>query len=82
MTEYLELAKEVVKRASANGAEAEAIITQDSETQIKLSKGEVEQLSQASARGLGVRVIDGAVQVMPIPPTFPMRASSRPGAQH
>ena len=59
MTEYLELAKEVVKRASANGAEAEAIITQDSETQIKLSKGEVEQLSQASARGLGVRVIDG-----------------------
>lgn len=59
MTDYLELAKEVVKRASANNVEAEAVITQDTETQIKISKGEVEQLSQSSARGLGVRVIDG-----------------------
>ncbi|MEZ4670133.1 MAG: TldD/PmbA family protein [Anaerolineae bacterium] len=59
MTDYLELAKEVVKRAASRGAEAEAIVTQDIETQIKVSKGEVEQLSQSSARGLGVRVIDG-----------------------
>jgi len=59
MTDYLELAKEVVKRASANNIEAEAVITQDLETQIKVSKGQVEQLSQSSARGLGVRVIDG-----------------------
>ncbi len=59
MNDYMELAKEVVKRASANGVEAEAVITQDNETQIKVSKGEVEQLSQSSARGLGVRVIDG-----------------------
>jgi PmbA protein len=59
MTDYLELAKEVVKRASANNVQAEAVITQDTETQIKVSKSEVEQLSQSSARGLGVRVIDG-----------------------
>ncbi len=59
MTDYLELAKEVVKRASANNVQAEAVITQDTETQIKVSKGEVEQLSQSSGRGLGVRVIDG-----------------------
>ncbi len=59
MTDYMELAKEVVKRASAKNVEAEAVITQDTETQIKVSKGEVEQLSQSSARGLGVRVIDG-----------------------
>lgn len=57
--DYLELAKEVVKRASATGVEAEAFITHDIETSIKVSKGEVEQLSQASARGMGVRVIDG-----------------------
>src|SRR5438045_9594831 len=59
MTDYLELAKEVVKRASANNVQAEAVITQDTETQIKVNKGEVEQLSQSSGRGLGVRVIDG-----------------------
>ncbi|MBL8117321.1 MAG: TldD/PmbA family protein [Anaerolineae bacterium] len=59
MTNYLELAQDVVKRAAASGVQAEAIITQDSETQIKVSKGEVEQLSQSSSRGLGVRVIDG-----------------------
>src|SRR5258706_11385077 len=59
MTDYLELAKEVVKRASANNVQAEAVITQDTETQIKVSNGEVEQLSQSSSRGLGVRVIDG-----------------------
>lgn len=59
MTDYMELAKEVVKRAAANNVQAEAVITQDSETQVKVSKGEVEQLSQSNARGLGVRVIDG-----------------------
>jgi PmbA protein len=59
MTDYLELAKEVVKRAAASGAEAEAVITSETETQIKLNRGEVDQLSQANSRGLGVRVIDG-----------------------
>jgi len=59
MMDYLELAKEVSKRAAEGGAEAEAIITHDIETQIKVSRGEVEQLSQSTARGIGVRVIDG-----------------------
>ena len=58
MTNYLELAKEVVRRA-ANGVEAEVIITRGSETQIRVSGGEVEQLSQSGARGMGVRIIDG-----------------------
>ena len=59
MTDYLELAKEVVKRASGDGVEVEALITHDVETNIKVSQGEVEQLAQSTARGLGVRVIDG-----------------------
>jgi PmbA protein len=58
MTKYLELAQDVVKRASGAGLEVEALITHDDETSIKVSKGEVEQLSQSSSRGLGVRVID------------------------
>ncbi len=55
----LQLAQEIVRQASASGVEAEAIITQDSETQIKVSRGEVEQLAQSTSRGLGVRIIDG-----------------------
>ena len=58
MINYLELAKEVVKRA-ANGVEAEVIITRGSETHIRVSQGEVEQMSQSGARGMGVRIIDG-----------------------
>ncbi|MCC6616328.1 MAG: TldD/PmbA family protein [Anaerolineae bacterium] len=59
MTDYLALAQSVVQQAADHGVEVEAIITHDAETQIKVSGGEVEQLSQASSRGLGVRVIDG-----------------------
>ncbi len=59
MTNYLELAQSVVKKAAADGVEVEALITHDIETNIKVSKGEVEQLGQSSSRGLGVRVIDG-----------------------
>ncbi len=59
MTDYLELAKEISRRASSVGIEAEAYITHDIETSIRVSKGAVEKLSQSSARGLGVRVIDG-----------------------
>ncbi len=59
MTDYMELAKDVVKRASAEGAEAEVIITRGEETDIRVSGGEVEQLSQAGSQGMGVRVIDG-----------------------
>jgi PmbA protein len=59
MTNYLELAQAVVKQAANDGVEVEALITHDVETNIKVSRGEVEQLAQSSARGLGVRVIDG-----------------------
>lgn len=56
---YLELAKSVVQRAASDGIEAEAIITHDTQTDMRVSKGEIDQLSQSSSRGLGVRVIDG-----------------------
>ena len=59
MTDYLSLAQSVVQQAADTGVQVEAIVTHDVETQIKVSAGEVEQLSQSSARGLGVRVIEG-----------------------
>ncbi|MBX3061414.1 MAG: TldD/PmbA family protein [Anaerolineae bacterium] len=59
MVNYLELAQRVSTAAAANGVEAEAIITHDTSTIIAVNKGEVDQLSQSSSRGLGVRVIDG-----------------------
>jgi len=58
MTDYLALAQSVVQQASDDGVQVEAIITHDVETQIKVNNGEVDQLSQASSRGLGVRVIE------------------------
>lgn len=56
--DYLALAQAVVQRAAADGIEAEAYITHDTETQIKVSRGAVEQLAQSATRGIGVRVID------------------------
>ena len=58
MTDYMALAESVVRAASAPGIEVEAYITHDTETELKVRLGEVDQLSQASARGLGVRVIE------------------------
>ncbi|MCA9903105.1 MAG: TldD/PmbA family protein [Anaerolineae bacterium] len=58
MTDLLSLAQSVVQQAQGPDVEVEAIITHDIETQIKVSQGEVEQLSQSSSRGLGVRVIE------------------------
>lgn len=57
MSKFLDLAKSVVAKASANGAEAEVIITRGTNTIIKVSGGEVEQLSQSGSQGMGVRVI-------------------------
>ncbi len=57
MTDYLELAKATVNKAAQNGVEVEVIITQDKETQVRVSGGEVEQLSQSGSGGMGVRVI-------------------------
>jgi len=61
MTDYMQLALDVVKKAAAYGAdlEAEALITSEVETEIKVDRGEVEQLSQSGSLGLGVRVING-----------------------
>jgi PmbA protein len=59
MTEYLEVAKSVVAKAAKNGLEVEVIITESQNTNIRVSQGEVEQLSQSGSGGMGVRVIDG-----------------------
>lgn len=59
MTDYLELAQDVVRRAASRGVEAEAIIVDGQETMIRVDRGQVEQLSQSGSKGLGVRLIDG-----------------------
>jgi PmbA protein len=58
MTDYLQLAQDVALRAAARGVEAEAIIVDEQETMVRVDRGQVEQLSQAGSRGLGVRIID------------------------
>jgi len=55
--DYLEIAHEVVKAASAGGADAEAYIAVGNQTEIGVRQGEVEKLSYAGSKGLGVRVI-------------------------
>ncbi|MEQ8672205.1 MAG: TldD/PmbA family protein [Aggregatilineales bacterium] len=59
MTDYLQLAKEIVQRATRDGVQAEALIMDDVSTTLRVDGGEVEQLSQSGSKGLGVRVIDG-----------------------
>jgi len=59
MTDYLELAKSVVAKAATGNLEVEVIITENQSTSIRVSEGEVEQLSQSGSGGMGVRVIDG-----------------------
>ncbi|HLU09263.1 MAG TPA: TldD/PmbA family protein [Oceanobacillus sp.] len=56
--DYMKIAESVVERAASSGVEAEAYIAHNVETEIRVSKGEVEKLSQSSSRGIGVRVID------------------------
>ncbi|MEZ4869733.1 MAG: TldD/PmbA family protein [Caldilineaceae bacterium] len=55
--DYMQIARDVVKAASAGGAEAEAYLAIGSETEIQVRSGEVEKLSYAGSKGLGVRVI-------------------------
>jgi PmbA protein len=57
--DYLQLAQDIIKKASARGAQAEAIIVIGQQSQIQVDQGRVEKLSQAGSKGLGVRVIDG-----------------------
>lgn len=54
---YMELAHTVVNQAAGDGLEAEAYIAVGNETNIQVRNGEVEKLSYAGSKGLGVRVI-------------------------
>ena len=55
--DYLEFAKDVVARAVERGVEAEAFVNVGQNTSVEVDRGEVEKLSQAGSKGLGVRVI-------------------------
>ncbi len=55
--DYLQIAQDVVNQAQASGAEAEAYLSLGQQTNIRVDRGEVEKLSQAGSKGLGVRVI-------------------------
>ncbi|MGI9953171.1 TldD/PmbA family protein [Moorellaceae bacterium AZ2] len=60
--EYLALAEEVVEKASKGGAAAEAYVTAGEDLSIEIRNQEVEALTTARERGLGLRVIiDGRV---------------------
>jgi PmbA protein len=56
-TDYLELAEELVAQASDGDVEAEAVVTYGQSTMIRVSAGEVREMSRASSRGLGLRII-------------------------
>lgn len=55
--DYMQLAQDVVRKAAVYDVDAEALITRSLETEINVHGGEVENLSQSGALGLGVRVI-------------------------
>lgn len=60
--DYMNLATSIVSSASAQGVEAEALVVDSRETEIRLSEGKVEKLTQSGSCGVGVRVIaDGRV---------------------
>ena len=55
--DYLKFARDVVSRAVERGVEAEAFVNVGQNTSVNVDRGEVEKLSQAGSKGLGVRVI-------------------------
>lgn len=55
--EYLEIAKDLVDRVTRRGVEAETIIIENETTMIRVNGGQVEELSRAGSKGLGVRII-------------------------
>jgi PmbA protein len=55
--DYLKLAEDLVARASGGDVEAEAVVTHGQSTMIRVSAGEVREMSRAVSRGLGLRVI-------------------------
>jgi len=54
---YLELAQTIVTQAATDSVEVEAYLAVGSETTIQVRSGEVEKLSYAGSKGLGIRVI-------------------------
>lgn len=54
--DYLTLAHEAVQQAQAAGVEAEAFIGVGHQTEIQVNNGQVERLSHAGIKGLGLRV--------------------------
>lgn len=54
---YSQIAQSVLEQARADGAEAEAYIATGSQTEITVDRGQVEKLSKAGSKGLGVRVM-------------------------
>ena len=54
---YLELARSVVAQAGPRDVAAEAFVNVGQEAQIQVDRGQVEKLSQAGSKGIGVRVI-------------------------
>lgn len=57
--DYMKLARELAERGIDSGVEAEVFINTGTKSEIKVSQGQVQQLSQAGSKGLGIRVIDG-----------------------
>jgi PmbA protein len=55
--DYLQIAQDAVKQAQAAGAEAEAYLAIGEQSNIQVDRGEVEKLSHAGSKGLGIRVI-------------------------
>ncbi len=55
--EHLKIAESVIAQAKKEGFESEAYINVGSQTQISVDRGEVEKLSNAGSKGIGVRVV-------------------------
>jgi PmbA protein len=56
--DYLKLAEDLVHQTSTGGAQAEAVIIHSAQTLIRVHGGEVQELSRADSRGLGLRVFE------------------------
>lgn len=56
MMDYLYLTQQIVEQASQQGYEAEAYLNIGTETNIVVDRGEVEKLSYAGSKGVGVRL--------------------------
>jgi PmbA protein len=56
--DYLRLAQDLVDQTSRGDAQAEAVIVHSEQTLIRVHGGEVQELSRADSRGLGLRVLE------------------------